>query len=74
MFEIVERGSRKDCKRLVYELKYDLKGQMFERSDPCHVINFKNLFGQTPLYVAAKNGNLDIVSLLISERANPHIM
>ena len=36
------------------------------REDPSHMINTKNIFGQTPLYVACKHGNLNVVKILIT--------
>lgn len=58
-------------KRMLNELKNDFKRNMYTREDEKHLINLKNAFGQRPIYVAAKNGNLNIVELLIREGANP---
>lgn len=46
---------------------------MLEPSDPSHLLNHKNHFGQTPMYIAAKNGNLDVIKLLLSYKANYNI-
>lgn len=54
-------------------MKHDFKKNMWSRNDPQHLINLKNEYGQTPLYVACKHGNLHIVKVLIEEGANPFI-
>lgn len=43
---------------------------MLEPSDPAHLINRKNNFGHTPLYIAAKNGNVGVVKLLLDHKVN----
>lgn len=43
---------------------------MLETTDPFHILNRKNSFGHTPMYIAAKNGNLDVVRLLVEKKAN----
>lgn len=47
---------------------------MLESSDPNHLLNRKNVFGQTPMYIAAKNGNIDVIIFLFSKNANPDIL
>jgi hypothetical protein len=44
-FECAERGQQKDEKRMLYELKNDIKKHMWNKSDPLHLINLKNIFG-----------------------------
>lgn len=46
---------------------------MLERDDPAFILNHMNSQGYTPLYIAAKNGNLNIVQFLIENKANPFI-
>ena len=41
---------------------------MRESNDPEHLINNKNAFGLTPLYIACKNGHENIVKYLIEEK------
>lgn len=55
------------------ELRNDPRRFIWTRKDPQHLINIKNEYGQTPLYVACKHGNLNIVKTLIGEGCNPYI-
>ena len=67
-FQSVERGSLSDEKTLMRLLKAEGRSptsQGVAREDPLHLINAKNVFGQTPLYVACKHGNMAIVRFLI---------
>ena len=41
------------------------------RHDPMHIINRRNLKGQTPLYTSIVHGNYLIVKLLIEEGCDP---
>ncbi len=43
---------------------------MIEKSDPEHLLNQHNLDGYAPLHLAAQNGNLEIVKVLIEAGAN----
>ena len=51
-----------------------LSSSLFDSENENHIINRKNLRGQTPLYVAAQNGNINILSYLIKRGANPYIL
>ena len=73
MFLCVERGSNQDEKALIKLLKNEDRETSIAREDPKHLINAKNVFGQTPLYVACKHGNLNMVRLLIDQGCNPFI-
>jgi len=46
---------------------------MYSLSDPKNLINRKDPTGQTPLFAAAKNGNLSIAQILLELGANPFI-
>jgi Ankyrin repeat. len=46
---------------------------MLQTDDPTHIINKTDSLGHTPLYTASKNGNLDVVILLIENKANPFL-
>lgn len=39
-----------------------------------HLINKPNRMNQTPIYLACRNGNLEIVKYLLEQQANPHIL
>jgi len=51
----------------------DPRRYILSSEDPDHLINTKDTNGHTPLYIAAKNGNLEVVKLLIESNANPLI-
>jgi len=51
----------------------DPKKFMLEPIDPSHLLNRKNSFGHTPMYIAAKNGNLEVLKLLVSNKANHNL-
>jgi hypothetical protein len=55
-------------------LEKDPKRHFYDRSNPAHLINKPNRMNQTPLYVACRNGNLAVVTFLVREGADPHIM
>lgn len=69
----------KDPKRYQSPLPETMKTYVFhnsnilERHDPDHLLNKKNRFKQNALYLACKNGNLNIVKFLIQQSANPHV-
>ena len=73
IFQCAERGAKADERRILRELAKKSKKHMYNKESPKFILNTKNFFGQTPLYVAAKNGNLNIVKLLIEEGCNPFI-
>ncbi len=35
-----------------------------------HLLNYRNGNGQTPLYIAAKHGNLEVIKILVENHAN----
>lgn len=72
-FDYAARGSVRDEKRILRELKDDYKKHMRNKDDPEHLINIKNAFGKTPIYVATECGNLNIVRLLVQNGANVYI-
>mmetsp|Transcript_16001 Transcript_16001/g.13545 ORF Transcript_16001/g.13545 Transcript_16001/m.13545 type:complete len:139 (+) Transcript_16001:1071-1487(+) len=55
-------------------IKNDPRKNIFGCSDPEHILNKRNKFGHTPLYVAAKNGNYDAVELLLGYNADPYLV
>lgn len=46
---------------------------MLDHEDPNHFINSMNKYGQRPLYIAAKHGNLEVVKFLLENKANPYL-
>ena len=60
-FELVSRGRPKEIQKLKLCIKKDPKANFYGKSDPKHLINKKNFLNQTPIYVAAKHGNLAVV-------------
>mmetsp|Transcript_5241 Transcript_5241/g.4832 ORF Transcript_5241/g.4832 Transcript_5241/m.4832 type:complete len:161 (+) Transcript_5241:1521-2003(+) len=55
-------------------IQEDPKQHMFSPDSKYHIVNRPNSLKQTPLYVAAKHGHLDMVKFLLSRGANPHIL
>ena len=51
----------------------DPKRHMYDIESPYHVLNRFNTHGQSPLYVAAKHGHLDMMIFLIQQGADPKI-
>lgn len=40
---------------------------MLDSKDPEHLLNKKNAYGVSPLYLACKNGNLNVVKYFLEE-------
>ena len=75
-FECCERGEDHDLRTMEEILESDPKKQinifynflwrftsrfLRDKTDPEHILNKKNVFGHTPLYVASKNGNFAVL-------------
>jgi len=73
-YDLVSRGHKKDIAKLKVELERDPRKYMRDRKDPEHLINKKNRLKQTPIYVACKHGNFEMVQFLLTEQADPHIL
>ena len=43
---------------------------ILESHDPDHILNKRFSTGQTPMYTAAKNGNLNAIEMLVQYGAN----
>jgi ankyrin repeat protein len=65
LFEFVAIGGEKEIKLVNKELFIDPKRHIYDKKDPNHLINRYNRLRQTPLYVACKNGNLQMVKFLL---------
>eukprot|EP00743_Colponemidia_sp_Colp-15_P005110 GILK01005500.1.p1 GENE.GILK01005500.1~~GILK01005500.1.p1 ORF type:complete len:288 (+),score=39.45 GILK01005500.1:108-971(+) len=72
LFEMAARGSKQDLRLLEHELDRDPKRFLLEEGHPDAMVNSRNHADQTPLYLAAKNGNADIVRFLLDRHADPH--
>jgi hypothetical protein len=71
-FEALESASKKDLPLIKKILQKDPKANLYDADSPYRLANKPNHRGYTPLYVACKNGNLDLVRLLIEHQANPY--
>lgn len=66
----VERGNPLDLKIMKCLMNEDPYKLLRDSSHPLALINKRNPNGQTPLYVACKNGNFEAVMLIISSNAD----
>ena len=73
-FELIARGGQKDIEKLKYLVNNDPKDNFYAKTDPKHLLNKKNFLNQTPIYVAAKHGNLKVVEFLLERGSNPKFM
>jgi len=69
-FKALERGSSDDLKYIRERLTKDPKKYYFSEEDPNTLTNKPNHLGYTPLYVACRNGNIELVKLLLDFKAN----
>jgi hypothetical protein len=70
LIHCVERGNPADVEQIRIEIEQDPYKLLRNTSHPLALINKRNREGQTPLYIACKNGNLDVVNLLLEENAD----
>ena len=66
----VERGNPEDLDMIKIEISEDPYKLLRNTSHPLSLINKRNKDGQTPLYIACKHGNLEVVQLLMEENAD----
>ena len=71
VFMYAERGGPEDLEALTRELEEDPYRYLRMNSHPLSLVNKRGLNRQTPLYVAAKNGNQKICKLLLELHADP---
>lgn len=48
----------------------DITKEIFRKHDCCHIIDRKNKFGWTPLMLAIRNRNINMVKYLLQKNAN----
>lgn len=60
-FELISIGGSKEIDALKNLILNDPKSNFYSKTDPRHLINRKNFLNQTPIYIAAKHGNLNVV-------------
>lgn len=68
-FQCIENGSEEDLKKAKQILEQDDKQFLHDTTSDFHLVNKPNEYGQTPLYVACKNGHLKMVRFLVNEGA-----
>ncbi|CAD8128018.1 unnamed protein product [Paramecium sonneborni] len=66
-------GSNEDIQNMIKILQRDPKRNLTNPQDPNHIINSLNQYGQNALYIASKNGNVEVVKFLLSLECNTHI-
>ena len=71
IYELCADGHPDCLAAIENELENDPRKHMWEISDPDHPINRRGFNRQTPLYVACKHGNLEVVKLLLNWGADP---
>lgn len=71
LFQCVERGHPEDLEEIKIQIDEDPYRHILSPHHPHSFINKPGLQGQTPLYVAAKHGNLPIVTYLIEAGGDP---
>ena len=59
--------------KIKHILDTDPRKHLRQTNDPEHLINRKGLSKQTPLYIAIKNGNYEVVKYLLERGASPFL-
>ncbi|KAL4442317.1 hypothetical protein ABPG74_005658 [Tetrahymena malaccensis] len=67
---LCERGSEEDIKSIKQLLETDPRKYLRDTKDPEHFLSSRNVKGLTPIYIACKNGNLEVVKFLIKSNCN----
>lgn len=70
---LITLGKESDLAKIEKFLQEDPSQFIYEFGDPMALVNKPTPNGQRPLYVAAKNGNLEIIKLLVKYGANPKL-
>ncbi|CAG9328202.1 unnamed protein product [Blepharisma stoltei] len=69
LFRCAEQGRGEDLQRLVWEIDNNPYRYLVPATHPQSFLNKRNGEGKTALYVACKNGNLEVVKILIEKGA-----
>lgn len=73
-FNYLNRGTAEDLKMIEKCFQEDPSKFLYERLDEKSLANKPNKIGQRPLYIAAKNGNLNLVKMLVHYGADPKLI
>ncbi|CAK76421.1 unnamed protein product (macronuclear) [Paramecium tetraurelia] len=68
-----EQGSQNDIQKMIKLLQIYPKKHLYCPTDPKHILNSFNKFGQNSLYISCKNGNIAVIKFLLDQQANPFI-
>lgn len=74
LFSAAERGNSQDIETIKYQFQEDPYKDLRGPSHPLGLLNKKNHKGETLLYVASRNGNLNMLKLLLELQADPKIL
>ena len=69
-YEACASGLQSDIPFLLDSIKTDSMRNLYEKGNPRLLVNAKNEKGESPLSIAIKNNNLEVVKLLIENGAN----
>ncbi|KAL4470400.1 hypothetical protein ABPG74_012011 [Tetrahymena malaccensis] len=73
-FQAIETGSPEDIQYIEEYLKDDPKRYLIVEESSERRMNKADSFGQTPLYCAAKNGNLEVIKILTKYKVNHKLL
>jgi len=70
-FELLENAGKKELVTIKRVLSSDPKENLYDSESPDRLANKPNFRGYSPLYIACKNGNSELMKLLLEFKANP---
>lgn len=71
-FDALEIGGSEEIKYIRKALANDPKANFYEVDDSQRLTNKPNHRGYSPLYIACKNANIELLKVLIDFKANPY--
>jgi len=71
-FNALEIAGKRELAMIRRALINDPKENFYDEDSPQRLVNRPNHRGYTPLYIACKNGNIELLKLLIEFKANPY--